>query len=214
MTQSPTTLYLVRHGQTTWNLERRLQGHLDSRLTETGRNQAMAAGELLSHTSITAAFASPLGRAMETAHLIIGQRNIPLTPKEGLKEIGLGLLEGMSMDEAKRAHPIPFANFWNQPHRFTLEGAETVSQLQKRVLRSITDIANNHAGQSLLLVSHAIAIKTALAFFLKKELTELGEIILPENGSILTIQKTRGAFALLNPDACIQVGPQPAPLTC
>jgi len=214
MTQNPTTLYLVRHGQTTWNLERRLQGHLNSHLTEMGRRQAMAAGEMLRNTPVTAAFASPLGRAMETAHLIIGQRDIPLTPEEGLKEIGLGLLEGMSMQEAERAHPIQFANFWNRPHTFDLEGAETVSQLQKRVLRSITDIATTHSGQSVLLVSHAIAIKTALAFFLGKELTELNEIILPENGRILTLQETRGPLALLNPEACIQVEHQPATATC
>lgn len=174
----------------------------------------MAAGETLRNTPVTAAFASPLGRAMETAQLIIGQRDIPLSLDERLKEIGLGPLEGMSMDEAELAHPIQVANFWNRPHTFAMEGAETVSQLQARVLCSITDIATTHVGQSVLLVSHAIAIKTALAFFLGKELTELSEIILPENGCILTLQETRGALALLNPEACIHVETQPATVTC
>lgn len=214
MTPSPTTLYLVRHGQTTWNLEGRLQGHLDSPLTQQGRVQAEKAGDALASAPISRAYASPLGRAMETAGLIVGSRNIPITPMESLKEIGLGLLEGMSLKEAEHTHPTQLTKFWNQPHTFHLDGAETVYQVQERVLGSITDISENNPGQCLLLVSHAIAIKTALAFFLGKELSEMNDVILPGNGSIITLQEVKGALTLLNPESCTQPEGQTASLTC
>ncbi|WP_175469456.1 histidine phosphatase family protein [Desulfoluna spongiiphila] len=203
MTPTPTTFFLVRHGQTTWNVERRLQGHLNSPLTETGRRQARAAGKTLKDTPIAAAFTSPSGRAVETAEGIIGRRDITLTRHEGLREIGLGPLEGMPLSEAEKQHPKACRDFWEAPHDFDLPGAERFSQVQERVLGTIDGLFRSHAGQTLLLVSHAIAIKTALAFFLEKELRDLGDIRLPENGRILTLRETGGRLALLDPDACI-----------
>jgi len=203
MEPTTTTIFLVRHGETTWNVERRLQGHSNSNLTETGRRQALTAGEALGDTSIAAAFTSPSGRAVETAKGIIGSRDISLTPHEGLREIGLGPLEGLPIEEAEKRHPKACRDFWEAPHDFDLPGAERFSQVQERVLATIDRLFRSHDGQTLLLVSHAIAIKTALAFFLEKELCDLGDIRLPENGRILTLQETGGRLALLDPDACI-----------
>ncbi|WP_300667445.1 histidine phosphatase family protein [Desulfoluna sp.] len=203
MSQTSTTLFLVRHGQTHWNVERRLQGHLNSPLTETGKRQALAAGEALKERPITAAFTSPSGRAMETAKGIIGSRNIPLAPVEGLREIGLGPLEGLPIEEAEKRHPKACRDFWQAPHHFSLSGAERFSQVQGRVVNAITALLNTHPGETLLVVSHAIAIKTALAFYLKKELSDLDDIRLPENGRILTLTADDRGLTLLNPESCL-----------
>ncbi|VFQ42939.1 histidine phosphatase family protein [Desulfoluna butyratoxydans] len=203
MTPAPTTLFLVRHGQTTWNVERRLQGHLNSPLTETGRKQARAAGDILAGTPIAAAFSSPSGRAVETANGIIGDRDISLTHHEGLREIGLGPMEGMPLAEAEKIHPKACRDFWEAPQDFDLPGAERYSQVQTRVLAAIDELFRAHQGQAILLVSHAIAIKTALAHFLDKAIWELGDIRLPENGRILTLQATDGHLALKDPEACL-----------
>ena len=211
---APTTLYIVRHGQTTWNLEGRLQGDLDSPLTERGRKQASAAGNALKGIPLTAAFASPAGRAMETAELLLGERDLPITTMEGLKEIGLGLLEGMSKTEAEKAHTTQYHNFWERPHLFCLEKAETLTQVQTRVLAAIHEIAKTHPGQSVVLISHAIAIKTALAFFLKKELTEFNDIALPKNGSILALHGENDSLSLLEPEAFTRLESQATALTC
>lgn len=184
----PTTLYIVRHGQTTWNLEGRLQGHFDAPLTTLGRTQAAHACDKLKGIKLSAAFASPLGRAMETARILIGKRKMTITAVEGLKEVGLGLLEGMSRAEAEKAHFAQYHNFWERPHLFQLDGAESFADVQARTLGAIYDIAEAHTGEHVLIVSHGMAIKTILASFLGKELPALNEIELPANGSILTLQ--------------------------
>ena len=199
----PTTLYIVRHGQTIWNLEGRLQGHFDAPLTELGKDQAAHAGDKLKEIKLSAAFASPLGRAMETARILLGKREMTPTAVEGLKEVGLGLLEGMNRAEAEAAHFDAYHKFWESPHLFQLEGAESLAAVQARMLTAIHGIAEAHAGEHVLIVSHGMAIKTVLASFLGKGLPALSEIELPLNGSILTLQGTQGNLKILHPEAYI-----------
>lgn len=203
MTSSATTLFLVRHGQTLWNVERRLQGHMNSNLTETGRRQALLAGETLKGVPISAAFTSPSGRAVETAKGILGAREIPLTFVEGLREINLGPMEGLPITEAMERHPKACRDFWEAPHHFDLPGAERFSQVQERALAAIEGLVAQHPGETLLLVSHAIAIKTVLAACLDKELSQMNELRLPENGRVLTLKAEGGRLTLLDPEACL-----------
>lgn len=214
MTHSPTTLFLVRHGQTHWNVERRLQGHMNSNLTETGRRQALLAGETLKGVPISAAFTSPSGRAVETAKGILGDRKIPLTPVEGLREIHLGPMEGLPIEEAMKRHPKACRDFWEAPHHFELPGAERFSQVQERALAAIEGLVSQHPGETLLLVSHAIAIKTVLAACLGIKISEMNELRLPENGRILTLKAIGGRLTLLDPEACLNKTDQEPSVTC
>ena len=190
----PTTIYLVRHGQTLWNIEKRFQGHSDSPLTETGRNQAIGAGQKLADRPLSHAYASPSPRTMETARLVLGKRNLTITQEPRLREIYLGPLEGVTYDDALKSHPKAAKAFWERPHLFNVEGAENAQQVQTRVVESLGEIAKAHPGESLLVVSHGVAIKTALAWFMGHDISKLHEVALPENGSITTLTLSNGSW--------------------
>ena len=89
-----TTIILVRHGETEWNLQNRLQGHKNSPLTLNGKKQALAVNKALSRFEINAAYTSPLKRAADTAEIILEGRNIQAIKLNNLKEIFLGPWEG------------------------------------------------------------------------------------------------------------------------
>ncbi|HPO58990.1 MAG TPA: histidine phosphatase family protein, partial [Anaerolineaceae bacterium] len=94
-----TTLWLVRHGQTDWNLERRYQGQIDIPLNETGREQARRAAAQLRGRTFDALYASDLARARETAEIIAREVGLPIRPDKRLREISYGDWEGLTVDE-------------------------------------------------------------------------------------------------------------------
>lgn len=94
-----TKVYLTRHGETEWNEKGIMQGWGDSPLTELGKNQAKWLGERIRDLHIDVIYASPIGRAFNTAEIIRGDREIPLIAYDGLKEIKIGGWEGLNQEE-------------------------------------------------------------------------------------------------------------------
>ena len=92
-------LYFIRHGQTDWNKDMRMQGQSDIPLNENGRESAIEAGKTLANTHIDLAFSSPLKRAKETAELVLAGRDIPIIEDKRIEEICFGICEGMSGSE-------------------------------------------------------------------------------------------------------------------
>ena len=88
-------LYFIRHGQTDWNKDMRMQGQSDIPLNENGRESAIEAGKTLANTHIDLAFSSPLKRAKETAELVLAGRDIPIIEDKRIEEICFGICEGM-----------------------------------------------------------------------------------------------------------------------
>ena len=187
-----TDIFLVRHGETEWNLEKRLQGNKDSPLTDKGIRQAKKAKKILENTKIDTAYSSPLKRAVNTAHIILDGKNIELKIRDGLKEICLGPWEGKTKKETEISHPEEYINFWYYPDRYHLKGGETYRDLQKRVVEEIQNIFDENRGKTILIVSHWIAIKTAIAFFLGKPLKKLNDTANLSNGSILQLSMIDG----------------------
>lgn len=198
MTETVTTLFLARHGQTQWNLEQRLQGRMNSPLTQLGIEQAFAAQQKLINHDIHIAYCSPLQRAVETGALIVADWPIKLVQRDKLSEISLGPWEGKTYSEIKQSDPTQFDNFWNRPHQYQLAGAETYQQLQTRVLEEINQIIRENIGKNILVVSHGIAIKVILAHVLKKCLSELGRLAVMENGDVLRIQHANQQLSLFS----------------
>lgn len=142
-------LYLLRHGETAWNLERRMQGRKDSALTARGREQAAAMGralaaELARESSPTVFLRSPLGRAGETA-LIVG-RALGLDPAEWrddirLAELGYGEWEGFTWPEIEVDHPEALARWRADPEDFCPPGGETHADLRRRCSELLAEIA-------------------------------------------------------------------------
>lgn len=142
-------LYLLRHGETAWNLERRMQGSKDSPLTPRGREQAAAMGrtlaiELAREPGPTLFLRSPLGRARETA-LIVG-RALGLDPAEWrddirLAELGYGQWDGFTWSEIEADHPDALARWRADPEGFCPPGGETHHDLRRRSAAFLAEIA-------------------------------------------------------------------------
>ncbi len=148
-----TELYLVRHGETDWNRERRIQGSTDIPLNDTGRDQAAATGRLLATRQWEAVIASPLSRAYETASIIAAETGLPgPTRLDAIVERNYGLAEGMTGDEIDRLFP----------DGAEVAGRETREAVAARVIPALLALAEEHPGKSLIVVSHGGVIRAVL----------------------------------------------------
>ncbi|NDI35375.1 histidine phosphatase family protein [Chengkuizengella sediminis] len=167
-----TKLYITRHGQTEWNLEKRMQGHKDSPLTSLGIQQAEWLGESLNETAIDIIYTSSSGRTRETAKLVRNQREIEIIPSDVLKEINMGEWEGQIISELEQKYPEQHHAFWKTPHLYESMGGETFQDLHNRVIPFVKDILLKHKGKTILIVTHGLTLKTIMSYFEKKELMD------------------------------------------
>jgi len=182
-----TKIFLLRHAETEWNEQKRLQGNQDSALTERGREQANALRQSLAQLHFDRAYVSPLPRARETLRIILQDRNIETVVADNLAEIKLGPWEGKTLAETAQSHPLEYDAFWNHPDLFVLAGAETFQQLQHRVVAQLESLFTLEKHSSILIVSHWIAIKVALAHYCCMPLSDLSSVINPQNGGYLCL---------------------------
>ena len=125
-------LYLIRHGETDWNKEFKIQGSSDIELNEYGRELAFITREGLRHIPFDIAYTSPLKRAKETAEIILGGRNIPLYEDKRVQEACFGSFEGATLKEL-RERQDPFLKFFDAPEEFKkIEGCETHEEVIAR----------------------------------------------------------------------------------
>jgi probable phosphoglycerate mutase len=146
-------LLIVRHGETTWNREGRIQGHRDSPLTERGLAQAKAAAARLARDRIDALYSSDLGRAWQTAREVEAATGIPVRIDAGLRERAFGVLEGMTWDEIGRAHP-EHAPLVTRVPSHPVPGGESLVEFRERVLAAFHRIAREVGAGSIAVVTH------------------------------------------------------------
>jgi len=192
-----TNMFLVRHGETEWNKQNRLQGNQDSPLTSNGIQQALAVKRSLGQHRIDLAFVSPLKRARDTLEIILKDDDIDAEVSNRLREINLGPWEGKIRSETRISHPEAYNAFWKKQAQFNLEGAETFQSLQKRVVKELDAIFQKGENRNILVVSHWIAIKVALAHYLSISLSQLSDIADPENGSFIHLSKQGSTIRVL-----------------
>jgi broad specificity phosphatase PhoE len=157
----PTTIVMVRHGETDWNRDNRFQGHADPHLNETGRAQARALARELSSESFAAAYTSPLRRAAETASIIAAALRLEPVPDMSLKEVDVGSWSGLTRTEVQERFPGGFARWLQYGHGW--EDGETYDELGERVVSGLLRIAERHDGGRVLAVTHGGPIRSALA---------------------------------------------------
>ena len=122
-------LYIIRHGETDWNKQRRLQGQSDTELNEYGIELAEITGKALKDVSFDQIFSSPLKRAYRTAEIIRGERTVPIVTDDRLKEIGFGINEGVNSELIT----ADFHYFFDAPEKYVpAEGGETYEELCTR----------------------------------------------------------------------------------
>ncbi|MEM7127999.1 MAG: histidine phosphatase family protein [Chloroflexota bacterium] len=167
-----TQLYLIRHGQTDWNKEGRWQGQLNSQLTPLGVEQAKAVANRLEPIPFTALYSSDLDRTMDTAKAIATQTGHEIIPDERLRERAGGVMEGRTSDEAKEAFPeffTPDVDRWAVD--FAYPGGESTVTLLERADKVLTEIAQRHSGERVMIVSHGAFLGTFLRELLEMPIT-------------------------------------------
>ncbi len=167
---------LIRHGESMWNGERRIQGNQDPPLSARGRRQAKCLVACLgAHLSTPAAavYTSPLRRAAETAAQIGRDLGRDVLPEPGLREMSLGKWEGMTVPEIQAAFPGTYEQWLSDPLAHPAPGGEDLDAFARRVIGAFDRMRAAHPGQNLVLVSHGGAIKALLCAILELPIRSL-----------------------------------------
>ena len=154
MLSSVTQLVLVRHGETAWNRETRIQGHTDIPLSELGLWQAEQVGRALADEGLHAVYSSDLLRAADTARAIARHAALPLQLDVGLRERHFGRFEGLTHDEIMARHPEEGRRWRERDPAYGPEGGEVLAAFYDRVITTGKRLAALHPGQTVALVAH------------------------------------------------------------
>ncbi len=161
-TVQPTTLILVRHAESLWNSEGRVQGQLDAAITARGRDQAESTARRLAAAEMSAVYSSDMSRATQTAQPIAAPHSLELQIRADLRERSFGILEGKTMDEAARDDTGWFQAWRADRLRLAPPDGETQPEMAGRTMAALRDIAARHPGESVAVVTHGGPIKSAV----------------------------------------------------
>jgi probable phosphoglycerate mutase len=144
----------IRHGETTWNVDTRIQGQLDIGLNDTGRWQASRLAQALAAEPIAAIYASDLGRAFETAQHVSRATGVPVIPEPGLRERHFGEFQGRTFADIETALPEQAMLWRTRDPDFAPSGGESLRQLRERVVSTAQLLAARHPGEQIVMVGH------------------------------------------------------------
>lgn len=195
MKNSITEVVLVRHGETAWNAEGRIQGQLDIPLNANGRAQAEAVGRCLLTERFDVIYSSDLSRAYQTT-VPIGL-NRPIDRRMELREQHLGVLQGLTHAEAKVRHPEAWDSFANRASVQRIEGGETLEVFSRRVIDFIGECVRKHVGERLLLVTHGGVLDVLYRDVHGKPRTSPREFPI-YNASINVLRHCEGAWSVVS----------------
>jgi 2,3-bisphosphoglycerate-dependent phosphoglycerate mutase len=150
----PTRIIAIRHGETSWNVDTRIQGHLDIPLSANGRWQAERLAGALKDEPIAAIYASDLTRAWETAQYVGRAKGIAVTKEIGLRERGFGDFEGKTFAEIEVLLPEQSLRWRKRDPEFSPAGGESLVALRSRVIGAAQRLAAQHPGELIALVGH------------------------------------------------------------
>ena len=150
----PTRVFLLRHGQTAWNAEQRLQGQLDVELDPVGQRQAEQLAQALADEDLTAIYSSDLQRAHSTALALARVVNLPVIQDAALRERGFGHLEGLTYAEVEELWPDDALRWRRREPDFGPGGGEPLRVFYERSVAAVTRLSLPHAGQAIAVVAH------------------------------------------------------------
>ena len=150
-----TRLCLIRHGETDWNAEKRIQGHTDIPLNATGRAQALAMAYTAAHQRFAAVYSSDLARARETAEALAIREGETVRSLPGLRERHYGLFQGLTAADAAIRHPALHARYLARDPDCDFDTGETLMAFARRVAEAIHWLARHHPGQTVAAVCHS-----------------------------------------------------------
>jgi broad specificity phosphatase PhoE len=151
-----TKVFLVRHGATLWNIEKRAQGHADIDLNDDGRKQAAAVATELAHEELAAVYSSDLKRALDTAAAIASSHGLEVTVDPDFREIDQGEWEGLTTDESRTRWP----DLWGPNRHYNPRpGGESPHEVKERSLRALRRAVGAHPDSAIAVVSHGGTIR-------------------------------------------------------
>ncbi|HXJ66872.1 MAG TPA: histidine phosphatase family protein [Actinomycetota bacterium] len=157
------TVYLVRHGTTTMNVENRYRGRRDIPLDAQGYQDAVDAARQLSDSGLGAVYAGGLRRTIATAQIIADEARVPdIRILHGLINVDYGAWEGMTSSEAEMFDPHAYRLYRTNPYEAVCPSGERLTDAQKRILDALTLIGERHAGEAVAAVTHAVMIRLAI----------------------------------------------------
>jgi 2,3-bisphosphoglycerate-dependent phosphoglycerate mutase len=151
-------LILIRHGETLWNQQHRMQGHADSPLTEQGLRQARQLAARLAGIEFAALYSSDLGRALETARSVSRATGHEVIVDARLRERNFGIFEGLTGDEMHARFPGIFTRFKTRDPQFAVPGGESALEFRDRALGCLQEIAQRHIGEVAVVVTHGLVL--------------------------------------------------------
>lgn len=159
----PTHVLLIRHGQTAWNREARFRGQMDIPLDETGLWQARVTGEYVAaRWPLTAIYASPMQRALQTAQAIADIQGLVVQPLEGLVDIHFGDLQGMAVADVQARYPTLLQTWFQAPHTVRFPGGEGLEDVRRRCTAALQTVVERHREQTVAMVAHTVVNQVLL----------------------------------------------------
>ena len=157
-----TEIILIRHGETEWNSQQRMQGHSNSDLSEVGRGQIQALGELMKNVSFDHIYSSDSLRARQTAEAITQYSGHTLQFDQRIREKNLGVFEGLTSTEAKERHPEVYRLFKTAGANYVIDEGESTQQLLERALEFIEEIRLRHPQERVVMVTHGGVVRVLM----------------------------------------------------
>jgi broad specificity phosphatase PhoE len=189
---SPTLLYLIRHGATQANLARPacLQGRRDNLpLAPLGIRQAEATRDFLAIRPIDRCYCSPLLRAAQTAAIVAAPHDLAPEPIDELTECDIGRWEGLDWQTIRKIDPEGYRRFHDNPAEFGYPGGESFADVHRRTAAAIDELLGAHAGESILVVAHHVVNRTYLAGLLGLDPARARQVILDNCGISIVVRR-------------------------
>ncbi len=200
-----TELWLVRHGQTDWNLRGRYQGNTDMPLNATGLAQAAELAKIVDGSHLRAIYSSDLQRAYVTAQAVAERWQLPIHRDARLREVRLGEWEGLDVGEIKERYPANWAERSADPLFARPLGGESVYDVAQRVWPAVDEIAAAHPPGPVLVVAHGLVLATLICATTNTPLNQTYSLI-PENAAVTIVQWPMHSAQLL-----AKLAPNPVP---
>ena len=171
-------LFLIRHGQTRWNVEGRYQGDRDIELNQVGIKQAKFAAKYLSRVEFANIYSSPLKRALYTAEILKGRKDLKIKVRDDLKEMNFGRWEGLKFLEINEQYHQDYQDWLEDPYNNRPTGGENFKEITARTTAEIDRIVSENAdGSSVAVVAHGGVILSLLVYWLQIPLSRWKSII-------------------------------------
>lgn len=154
MSDKVTRIVAIRHGETDWNVDTRIQGQLDIALNGKGQEQARRLGRALADEALDVVYSSDLQRALHTASEIAERAGAPMVVEPSLRERAFGTFEGLTWADIERDHPKASRSWRKRDADFGPPGGETLADFFARAVNAIAALAERHRGQHIAVVTH------------------------------------------------------------